>query len=65
MNSVSFVDGRKYADNRADTYRFLEHIKHVTGDRYWKIRYGANSEIDYGSIDAVQVFRDTKKIRTH
>ena len=40
MNSVSFVDGKMYADNKGDTQRFLEHIKKVTGDYHWKIVYG-------------------------
>ena len=40
MNSVSFVDGKMYADNKGDTQRFLEHIKKVTGDHHWKIVYG-------------------------
>ncbi len=41
MNSVSFVDGKMYADNRADTGKFLEHIKQVTRDSHWKIEYGS------------------------
>ncbi len=44
---------KKYADTKADTQHFLQHIKHVTGDMYWKVHYGADSEICYDMIEPV------------
>lgn len=40
MNSVSFMDGKMYADNKGDTQKFVQHIKRVTGDYQWKTEYG-------------------------
>ena len=40
INSVSFVDGRMFADNKGDIQKFVKHIKDVTRDYSWKIKYG-------------------------
>ena len=53
LNSVSFTDGRKYADNRGEIQLFINHIKNVTGNRKWRVRYGSNAEIDYDDMEAV------------
>ena len=42
MNSVSFKDGKMYAENRKDVYKFVEHIATVTGDTWWRVKYGDN-----------------------
>ena len=42
MNSVSFVDGRMYADNKGDTKKFVDFLKSVTKDYHWKVVYGVN-----------------------
>jgi len=42
MNSVSFKDGKMYAENRKDVYKFVEHITTVTGDTWWRVKYGDN-----------------------
>lgn len=42
MNSVSFVDGKMYADSKGDNYTFVEHIKSVTYDYNWRVAYGAS-----------------------
>jgi len=39
MNSVSFVDGKMFADNKKDIVRFINHISKVTGDERWNLRY--------------------------
>lgn len=39
MNSVSFVDGKMFADNKKDIGRFMEHISEVTGDEWWRLGY--------------------------
>lgn len=39
INSVSFIDGRMFAENKGDISNFVEHIKHVTNDNYWNIYY--------------------------
>ena len=39
MNSVSFVDGKMFADNKKDIGRFMEHISDVTGDEWWRLGY--------------------------
>ena len=40
MNSVSFVDGKMYADNKGDTYKFIDYLKNLTHDKRWKVVYG-------------------------
>lgn len=45
MNSVSFVDGKMYADNKGANYAFADHIKRITDDYNWKVVYGT-SEAD-------------------
>ena len=42
MNSVSFVDGKMYADNKGDTKKFVDFLKSVTKDYHWKVVYGVN-----------------------
>lgn len=37
MNSVSFADGKMFADNKKDIGRFMEHISEVTGDEWWRL----------------------------
>lgn len=39
MNTVSFKDGRMFAEGKGDIYRFAEHIARVTGDRWWRGLY--------------------------
>ena len=39
MNSVSFVDGKMFADNKKDIGKFMEHISEVTGDDWWRLGY--------------------------
>lgn len=39
MNSVSFVDGKMFADNKKDIGRFMEYISEVTGDDWWRLGY--------------------------
>ena len=39
MNSVNFVNGKKYADNKSDVYQFVQYIKKVAHDDYWKAIY--------------------------
>ncbi len=39
MNSVSFVDGKMFADNKKGIGRFMEHISEVTGDDWWRLGY--------------------------
>ena len=44
MNSVSFVDGKMYSNDRAEIYyRLLEYIKSVTGDRTWIVDYNCSN----------------------
>lgn len=49
MNSVSFIDGRMFSDNKTEIYAFLEHIKKVTWDKSWHIEYGQDKDIGYDS----------------
>ena len=39
MNSVSFIDGKMFADNKKDIGRFMEYISDVTGDEWWRLGY--------------------------
>ena len=39
INSVSFVDGKMFADNKKDIGRFMEYISKVVGDEWWRIYY--------------------------
>lgn len=39
INSVSFIDGRMFAESKGDISNFVEHIKHITNDNYWNIYY--------------------------
>lgn len=39
MNSVSFVDGKMFADNKKDIGGFMEYISKVTGDEWWRLAY--------------------------
>ena len=47
MNSVSYIDGKMFGGSYAEIYAFLEHIKRVTGDNYWIIRYGSDRDKRY------------------
>ena len=40
MNSVSFVDGKMFADGWSDINDFVSHIRNVTGDARWRVVYG-------------------------
>lgn len=40
MNSVSFLDGKKYADDEKERRKFAKHIAEMTGDSRWKICFG-------------------------
>lgn len=54
MNSVSYVDGKMFTGNHSEIYLFLNHIKAVTGDDSWTVRYGSDIEIDHiGDYDDV------------
>lgn len=47
LNSVSFVDGKMFADNWSDIYSFRDHIQKVTGDNKWLVVLGHDkSEVD-------------------
>ena len=39
MNSVSFIDGKMFANSRTEIYQFLQYIKAVTRDNSWTIDY--------------------------
>lgn len=47
MNSVSYIDGKMFGGSYAEIYSFLEHIKKVTGDKSWFIRYGSDKDKCY------------------
>lgn len=40
MNSVSYIDGKMFGGSNSEIYAFLEHIKRVTGDNSWVVKYG-------------------------
>ncbi|MBQ8010365.1 MAG: relaxase/mobilization nuclease domain-containing protein [Oscillospiraceae bacterium] len=40
MNSVSFVDGKNYADSRKENKKFAKHIAKITGDSRWSVCFG-------------------------
>lgn len=42
INSVSYVDGKMFAGNKSEIYSFLEYIKKMTGDKYWREIDGSN-----------------------
>lgn len=44
MNSVSFLDGKMYADNKGDTYKFVDFLKSITKDKHWKVVYGVDDK---------------------
>lgn len=47
MNSVSYVDGRMYRGDHADIFRFLDHIKLVTGDIHYRYVFGSDEDNSY------------------
>ena len=47
MNSVSYIDGKMFSGSHADIYSFLEHIKSVTGDISWIVKYGSDKNKHY------------------
>lgn len=44
MNSVSYIDGKMFGGSHAEMYSFLEHIKSVTGDKSWVVKYGSDKD---------------------
>lgn len=52
MNSVSYVDGKMFGGSYAETYSFLEHIKRMTKDMSWIIRYGSDRDKSYEFNDS-------------
>lgn len=49
MNSVSYVDGRMYRGDYAETYRFLDYIKRITKDPSWTVTYGTDKDAEIAS----------------
>lgn len=47
MNSVSYEDGKMFGGSNSEIYDFLEHIKRVTGDKSWVVKYGADKDNYY------------------
>lgn len=45
MNSVSYIDGRMFSGNMSELYAFLDHIKRVTGDNSWIVKYGKDNDV--------------------
>ncbi len=50
MNSVSYIDGRMFSGNHSEIYAFLNHIKSVTGDNSWIVKYGKDDDSDTSVI---------------
>ncbi len=50
MNSVSYIDGRMFSGNHSEIYAFLNHIKKVTGDNSWIVKYGKDDDNDMSII---------------
>lgn len=46
MNSVSYVDGKMFSGNHSEIFTFLEHIKKVTRDNSWILKYGSDNEYE-------------------
>ena len=44
MNSVSYIDGKMFRGDYSEIYAFLEHIKRMTNDKSWTLRYGSDKE---------------------
>lgn len=44
MNSVSYIDGKMFGGSHAEMYFFLEHIKSITGDKSWVVKYGSDKD---------------------
>lgn len=49
MNSVSYIDGKMFSGNRTELYAFLEHIKKVTGDKSWDVKFGSDKQKSFKS----------------
>lgn len=49
MNSVSYIDGKMFSGNRTELYAFLEHIKKVTGDKSWDVKFGSDKPKSFKS----------------
>jgi len=47
INSVSYEDGKMFGGSNSEIYAFLEHIKRVTGDKSWVVKYGSDKENQY------------------
>jgi len=47
MNSVSYIDGKMFRGDYSEIYAFLEHIKRMTYDKSWTLRYGPSKKNDY------------------
>ncbi len=50
MNSVSYIDGRMFSGNHSEIYAFLNHIKKVTGDNSWIVKYRKDDDNDMSII---------------
>ncbi len=44
MNSVSYIDGKMFSGSNSELYAFLEHIKKITGDNSWIVKYGKEDD---------------------
>ena len=40
-----------FGGSNSEIYAFLEHIKKVTGDKSWVIRYGSDKDNSYDIIE--------------
>lgn len=49
MNSVSYIDGKMFSGNRTELYAFLEHIKKVTGDKFWDVKFDSDKQKSFKS----------------
>lgn len=46
INSVSYINGKMYSGDYAEIYSFLDHIKRVTGDNSWTVKYASDKETE-------------------
>ena len=44
FNSVSYIDGRMFADGKGSIGRFKDCVSEITGDRYMKLLYGSDDD---------------------
>ncbi len=51
MNSVSYIDGRMFGGSHSEIYAFLEHIKRVSSDKSWVVKYGSDNNFEADEDD--------------